>query len=483
MLTESRLGPRDGCSVHRRSQGPRSPVHALISWVGLLAIVLFLLALPFFYFRYRLWLNGIPLKIAEFSILAIMLGWVLGRPLAVRIAARFRSDGPDEIRTQGVSVVVPCYNAAHKVHETLRSLLAQTVRPIEIIFVENNSTDNTLAVLRRMESEHPEVRVFSVQTEPQEYAASVAINHGVSQATHAIIVRMDDDTLMAPDTVARAVPPLVRGKAVAVACNLRVANPNLSVWTKLQSLEYLLAMEMDRRSQVLAQSVLCCSGGLSVFRRDLVMDAGGFCSLPRWVSEDLDMTMKSHRFGLVAVRPRALGFTTVPETLLAVIRQRYRWAISGTVSVYLHRWGLARRNYWYDGRVGFLGLPMRAVMALRDLFSPLYPIYLAMVFTHGGALWLGVLLLAQVAAMGAQLGILSSALHSRQGIVYWWLIPFFTLVYGPVLLAVRFAGTWAGLAHVLALRRKEDRLEHAGLSLESRIRAGNVAWAFAAASN
>jgi hypothetical protein len=46
---------------------------------------------------------------------------------------------------------------------------------------------------------------------------------------------------------------------------------------------------------------------------------------------------------------------------------------------------------------------------------------------------------------------------------YWWLTPFFTLVYGPVLLLTRFFGTWSGITHVLALRRKEDRLEHAGL--------------------
>jgi cellulose synthase/poly-beta-1,6-N-acetylglucosamine synthase-like glycosyltransferase len=323
---------------------------------------------------------------------------------------------------------------------------------------------DTLQVLQRLEREHPEVRVFSVQTRPGEYAASVAVNYGISQANHDIIVRMDDDTVMEPDTVARAIPPpLVRAEAVAAACNLRVANPTRSVWTRLQSMEYLLAMELDRRSQVLVHSVLCCSGGLAVFRRDAVLRAGGFCSLPRWVSEDLDMTMKSHRLGLVAVHPRAIGYTTVPESLWALVRQRYRWAISGTVSVYLHRFGLARRAYWYDGRIGFLGMPMRAVMALRDLLSPTYPFYLLLVFTRGGALLLGGLLAAQMAIMGTQLLILSRTLQPRQGLRYWFLIPFFTLVYGPVLLAVRFAGTWSGLVHVGVLRKKENRLEHAGL--------------------
>jgi cellulose synthase/poly-beta-1,6-N-acetylglucosamine synthase-like glycosyltransferase len=321
-----------------------------------------------------------------------------------------------------------------------------------------------LEVLRQLEREHPEVRAFSVKTRRGEYAASVAVNFGVSQASHDIIVRMDDDTIMAPDAVAQAIPPLVSGEAVATTCNLRVANVTRSLWTRLQSLEYLFAMELDRRSQVLVQSVLCCSGGLAVFLRATVLEAGGFCSMPRWVSEDIDMTMKHHRLGLIAVKPKAVGYTAVPETLWQLMRQRYRWAISGTVALYLHRRGLARSRYWHDGRIGFFGLPLRAVMALRDLASPLYGYYLVLLLARGGALWFGAILVSQMVMMGMQLLILSGALHSRQGAAYWFLIPLFTLVYGPVLLIVRFAGTGAGLVLVLALRRKEDRLQHAGFA-------------------
>jgi cellulose synthase/poly-beta-1,6-N-acetylglucosamine synthase-like glycosyltransferase len=459
------LGPVDGCLTHRYNRAKGAAFHTFIRWSGLTFIVVFMLALPFFYFKYHLWLRGSYLRLAELGIISGVVAWFVGRPLVVRITAGQAKQqlAPAHARA-GVSIVVPCHNAAAKLPQTLRSLLAQTVRPIEILFVENNSTDNTLEVLRTLEQEHAEVRAFSVKTRPGEYAASVAVNFGVSQATHDIIVRMDDDTIMASDAVAQAIPPLVSGEAVATTCNLRVANVTGSLWTRLQAVEYLFAMELDRRSQVLVQSVLCCSGGLAVFLRATVLKAGGFCSMPRWVSEDIDMTMKHHRLGLIAVKPKAVGYTAVPETLWQLMRQRYRWAISGTVALYLHRRGLARSRYWYDGRIGFLGLPLRVVMALRDLASPLYGYYLVLLFIRGGALWLGAILVSQMALMGVQLLILSGALHSRQGAAYWFLIPLFTLVYGPVLLAVRFAGTWAGLFQVLALRRKEDRLQHAGLA-------------------
>jgi cellulose synthase/poly-beta-1,6-N-acetylglucosamine synthase-like glycosyltransferase len=457
------FGPADDCLTHRYQRTGSAAIHTFIRWSGLTIIVVFMLALPFLYFRYHLWLKGPYLRMAELGIISGVVGWFLGRPLVVRLASR-RALRHRSRAQAGVSVVVPCHNAAAKLPQTLGSLLAQTVRPIEILFVENNSTDSTLEVLRRLERDHPEVRAFSVKTRPGEYAASVAVNYGVSQATHDIIVRMDDDTVMAPETVAEAIPPLVNGEAVATACNLRVANVTRSLWTRLQAFEYMFAMELDRRSQALVQSVLCCSGGLAVFLRATVVKAGGFCSMPRWVSEDIDMTMKHHRFGLIAVRPKAVGYTAVPETLWQLVRQRYRWAISGTVALYLHRRGLARSRYWYDGRVGFFGLPLRVIMALRDLASPLYGYYLAVLFVRGGAVWLAAILLAQMALTGLQILILASALHSRQGARYWFLIPLFTLVYGPVLLAVRFAGTWAGLSQVVALRRKEDRLQHAGLA-------------------
>jgi len=332
--------------------------------------------------------------------------------------------------------------------------------------VENNSTDDTWEVLQRLEREHREVRVFSVRTLSDEYAASVAINYGVARATYDVIVRMDDDTVMSPTMVSRGVPAIASPEISAVACNLRVSNATHTLWTRLQSVEYLLAMELDRRCQVLMQSILCCSGGLAIFRRDMIMRSGGFCSLPRWVSEDMDMTLKAHRQGLIAVAPQSIGYTDVPDSLWSLMRQRFRWAISGMVALYMHAPGLANRRYWYDGRIGFIGLPMRGLMQTRDLLAFVYPYYAYLLWTNWGPKWVALLIGGRMLIMAVQLVTLSLVLHSKQGLSYWWLIPFFVLVYGPVLLVTRFLGSWAGIANVRRLRRKETKLEHVGLDPE-----------------
>jgi hypothetical protein len=113
--------------------------------------------------------------------------------------------------------------------------------------------------------------------------------------------------------------------------------------------------------------------------------------------------------------PSAVGYTAVPATLRQLMRQRFRWAICGTVAVYIHREGGANRRYWHDGTIGFLGLPMRALSGLRDLFAASLPLYLALTVRHGFSC--GWVCLASVtwSHWPSKAGCSSPALRCRQG--------------------------------------------------------------------
>lgn len=398
-------------------------------------------------------------------VFSLFLLWSLGRPTAVLIADRLRKDCPAP-SSAGVSVVVPCCNAASTLPDTVATLLAQSYRPLEIVLVENNSTDLTLEIIRSLEVAHPEVRGFTVTPPRDEYAASVAINYGVLHASYDTILRLDDDTFIAQDAAARGLAEMEATGAVAVACDLRVANADASIWTRLQAVEYLFAMDVDRRAQLLLDSILCCSGGMSMFRRSKILDGGGFVSAPRVVSEDMDMTLKAHRVGRVAMAPESIGFTEVPATLRSLVRQRFRWAISGFVSFYLHRGGLLNERYWHNGTIGFIGLPLRGLIGLRDLIAPLFLLDLWLLFAHDGPHWFAAMMGARAVLMVLELAFAAPALNrrdTRQGLGNWWLAPFFVLAYGPLLLATRFIGTWAGVGHVIRLRRKSDEILARGL--------------------
>ena len=278
--------------------------------------------------------------------------WILTRPLLVA-ASRVRSPASSiaELLEPGASVVIPCSNAAGQLDETVRTILAQTYRPLEIILVENNSADDTWNVCQRLEREHPGiVRAARVDVHAWEYACSVAVNVGVRVARYEGIIRMDCDTIMAETMIEKAMLELRRPGTSAVAVNLRISNPTSSLITRLQSIEYLLAMELDRRFQGMFDSVVCCSGGLSAYRRSTILSSGGFCSAPKWVSEDLDMTMKAHRLGYVRTAPSAIGYTEGPETIRGIIRQRARWGNTGIVAFFLHHRGFHLRTVLFEHR-------------------------------------------------------------------------------------------------------------------------------------
>jgi cellulose synthase/poly-beta-1,6-N-acetylglucosamine synthase-like glycosyltransferase len=449
-------------------------------WLLFLAIVFFGVAVPSAHLLLAEVLPGVPYGYLRLAIGITFAIWMVGRPLLVVAVDRRRPDTPRP-PTVGVSVVIPCYNASDEIGTTVRSLLRQTHRPLEIVLVENNSTDRTRAVLAELARLHPEVTAHTVGMQPGVYAASVAINHGVAVAKHDVILRLDDDTHIREDAVARALAEMEAQGAVAVACNLRTANPHASVWARLQSVEYLFAMDIDRRAQAVFGSILCCSGGMALFRRQTILRGGGFVSHPREVSEDMDMTLKHHRQGHVAIAPEAIGFTEVPVSLTALVRQRFRWGVSGTVALYLHRRGLLNRSYWHTGAIGFIGLPIRAAIEMRDLLAPLFLLDLYLLIHHDGMGWLVALLAMRMALIWAQMACLRPALHreaSLQGLSSWWLSPFFVLVYGPILLAARFAGSWAGVSHVRELRRQGDAVASHGLSspeLEA-MRPGRGSW-------
>jgi hypothetical protein len=218
---------------------------------------------------------------------------------------------------------------------------------------------------------------------------------------------------------------------------------------------------------------------MSLFRKAAVEKAGGFVSRPRLVSEDMEMTLSCHRQGRVAIVPSAIGYTGVPETLSAFCKQRFRWAISGTMTLYWHRRGIANRRYWFaggsrrDGLIGFVGLPFRVGIFMRDLCALGFVLEVVLLLaTPQGRVWAALFISARGLAMGMQLMILKPALQSRQGIGYWWLIPLFVLVYGPLQVAVRFVGTWAAIGHVWDLRKRGDTVLRKEVEQAEQLRGG-----------
>ncbi len=103
------------------------------------------------------------------------------------------------MRSGLVSTIIPVYNRPTLVVEAIESVLAQTYRPIEIIVVDDGSTDSTAAVVEQMMTAHPEI---SLLRQPNS-GPGPARQKGIEAASGEFIQFLDSDDLLAPEKFAR----------------------------------------------------------------------------------------------------------------------------------------------------------------------------------------------------------------------------------------------------------------------------------------
>ena len=122
------------------------------------------------------------------------------------------SDASDGARPALVSVVVPVYNEVATVGQVVAELLALDLR-LEILLVDDGSTDGSPAELARLAREHPEVRVL---TQPRNRGKGAAVRRGIAESTGDILLIQDADLEYSPRDIPALIEPLLSGHADAV---------------------------------------------------------------------------------------------------------------------------------------------------------------------------------------------------------------------------------------------------------------------------
>ncbi len=219
--------------------------------------------------------------------------------------------------TPPVSVVVPAYNEECQIGRCLDALRADgyPAGKLDIMVVDDGSTDATREVVRA----HPGVRLLR-----QNHAGKVAaLNAGLRNAKHEFLLTIDADTLLGPGSTAELVRPLATPRVGAVTGVVKVRNPG-SVLGWFQSVEYLAnAFSRESFAAVFRCSPGIC-GALTCYRRRALQQLGGFKA--HTAAEDFDVALELAGRGFFVLAARgAVGYTHVPETLAALLRQRVRW--------------------------------------------------------------------------------------------------------------------------------------------------------------
>jgi poly-beta-1,6-N-acetyl-D-glucosamine synthase len=257
------------------------------------------------------------------SLIAYLPGWLvafLALSLLLDRQPPLRSSHP----TTPITVLIAARNEAERIQETIAHVAGQDYPgPIEVLVVDNGSTDGTRAVAEAFGAATGQpVRCIS---EPQP-GKSHALNTGLAAVGTELVITLDADTLLHPQAVRQLVARLLSAPpdVQAVAGSVLVRNSRDNLWTRMQEWDYFLGIASVKRMQGLYQGTLVAQGAFSLYRTQAVLAAGGW---PDAIGEDIVLTWQLMRNGArVYYEPSAVAFTAAPARLVHLARQRARWA-------------------------------------------------------------------------------------------------------------------------------------------------------------
>jgi cellulose synthase/poly-beta-1,6-N-acetylglucosamine synthase-like glycosyltransferase/peptidoglycan/xylan/chitin deacetylase (PgdA/CDA1 family)/spore germination protein YaaH len=320
------------------------------------------------------WLRG---GIAFIFMAGIML--VSGRALIVgllAIAEKLRPAPLDhpEYKPE-VSILIPAYNEESAIVDTVRAALASNYAKLEVLVVDDGSMDRTAELVRANFGRDRRVRLL-LQTN---HGKPSALNHALSEAIGEIAVSIDADTMVDPDAVPRLVRHFADPKVGAVAGNVKVMNRNRWI-TRWQALEYITSQNLEKRAFDLLNCIPVVPGAVGAWRTDLLRNSGGFSG--ETVAEDTDLTLTIRRNGWkILYDETAIGRTEVPETVDALVRQRFRWTFGTLQAVWKHRDVAGNPRY---GTLGWIAIPN---IFLFQIILPLVSPLIDLLFLLTLALW------------------------------------------------------------------------------------------------
>lgn len=303
-----------------------------------------------------------------------------------------------------VSLLVPAHNEAATIHESVRGMLGLYYPRLEVVVINDGSSDATMDVLADKFALVPVVPVFRtllptaavtglyrsrshpnlVVVDKQNGGKADSLNAGINVASGRLVCAVDADTLIEPEAIQRMVWPfLTTAGLVAVGGTIRVANGcrvrgGRVVVTRaprqalggIQVVEYLRAFLFGRLGWNRLGGTPIISGAFGLFDLAAVRAAGGYAT--DTVGEDMELVVRLRRRGYEAGRPAKVAFapdpvawTEAPSSLRVLSRQRERWHRGLADTLWRHR------RMMLNPRYRSLGLLAYPYFLLVELLSPI----------------------------------------------------------------------------------------------------------------
>ena len=270
-----------------------------------------------------------------------------------------------------VSVVIPAWNEEVGIYRSLKSLLQNGYKNIEIVVVNDGSTDKTHDVVQAfvkskvVRESHISVRYVSKENGGK----GKALNHAIERAKGEIIVTMDADSVFAPDAIERLVSYFTDPQIDAVVGNVKIANSK-SLIGRIQALEYLFGFYYKRAHCVLGAEYIY-GGACAAFRKVTTFDKVGMFDVNN-KAEDIELSMRTKFYGLKShYAEDVICYTEGASTITGLINQRLRWKKGRFDTFVKYRRLFFSGDKRHKKTLGWFVLPFSLLAELQLFFEPI----------------------------------------------------------------------------------------------------------------
>ncbi|REL37948.1 glycosyltransferase family 2 protein [Rhodohalobacter sp. SW132] len=299
-----------------------------------------------------------------------------------------------------ISILVPAYNEAENIVESIESLLRLEYPEYDIIVINDGSSDNTLGVLIS-HFDLQKTDLYYQQTISHQQVSGIyqspdipslividkenggkadALNTGINVSENDLICAIDADSILEQDVLKKLIQTFITQKnTIAAGGIIRVINgckirnreieaihvPD-TFWGRLQSVEYIRAFLFGRVGWDYLNSLVIISGAFGIFDRKALLEVGGY--LPDTVGEDIELIIRMHSHFLkkkeeyhVRFLPEPICWTEVPTDYKSLKNQRNRWHRGLADSLWRHKYMFFNPKYKH---IGLFVLPFFLIFEL-----------------------------------------------------------------------------------------------------------------------
>ena len=223
-----------------------------------------------------------------------------------------------------VSVIIPAWNEEVGLISTVKSVLKSTYSNLEIIVVNDGSTDTSDALMREFvasynENEHTKKIIYHYK---ENGGKGGALNKGIELSSGEIIISIDADGIIGQETVKNFVAYFANPKVMGAVGNVKVANID-SVTGVTQYLEFIFSFYF-KKADALMGSIYIIGGAAGAFRKEVFNLFGPYSEGN--LTEDIELTVRMQKAGMkIVYAPDAIVYTEGASDIKGLMKQRLRW--------------------------------------------------------------------------------------------------------------------------------------------------------------